>query len=92
MRQNLLECIDIKIDDNLLKDAKIASYMANQSLPTDAGKIKPYAPKSFPDKAIIVQFQNGQIPIQIYLDTKNGECVNKEKMDKSRAYKVIRYK
>ena len=73
MIQNLLECIDIKIDDNLLKDAKIASYMANQSLPTDAGKIKPYAPKSFPDKAIIVQFQNGQIPIQIYLDTKNGE-------------------
>lgn len=25
-------------------------------------------------------------------DTKNGECVNKEKMDKGRAYKVIRYK
>lgn len=25
-------------------------------------------------------------------DTKTGECVNKEKMDKGRAYKVIRYK
>ena len=25
-------------------------------------------------------------------NTKNGECVNKEQMDKGRAYKVIRYK
>lgn len=25
-------------------------------------------------------------------DTKTGECINKEKMDKGRAYKVIRYK
>ena len=57
----------------MLNDAKIASYMANQSLPTTGGKIKPYAPKSFPDKAIVIQFQNGQIPIQIYLDAKKCE-------------------
>lgn len=26
---NLLECISISIDDDMLKDAKIASYMSN---------------------------------------------------------------
>ena len=68
---DILKCIDITIDDNLLKDAKIASYLANQTMPTSSGKTKPYAPKSFPDKAVIVQFQFGSLPIQIYLDTKN---------------------
>ena len=66
----ILECIDITIDDNSLSDAKIASYMANQTMETPGGKTKPYAPKSFPDKAVVVQFQYGTIPIQVYLDTK----------------------
>lgn len=69
MTDNILECINIDINDSILKDAKIASYMANQTMPTDSGKVKPYAPKSFPDKAVVIQFQNGPMPIQIYLDT-----------------------
>ena len=71
--KNILECIDIQIDDNLLKDAKIASYMANQTMETPSGKVKPYAPKSFPDKAIVIQFQHSDTPIQIYLDTKTKQ-------------------
>ena len=67
-----MKCIDITIDDDMLKDAKIASYMANQQMPTQNGKVKPYAPKSFPDKAIVIQFQNGITSIQIYLDTKKN--------------------
>jgi hypothetical protein len=46
--------------------------MSNQCMTNTEGSIKPYNPKSFPDKAVIVQFQYGAIPIQIYLDTK--EC------------------
>lgn len=29
MENDILKCIDITIDDDMLKDAKIASYMAN---------------------------------------------------------------
>lgn len=29
MTNDVFECIRLNIDDNLLKDAKIASYMAN---------------------------------------------------------------
>ena len=67
---SILECISIDIDDSMLKDAKIAAYMANQSMPTSSGKVKPYSPKSFPGKACIVQFNYGAVPVTIYLDTK----------------------
>ena len=67
---NILECINIDITDEMLKDAKIAAYMANQTMETPSGKVKPYAPKSFPDKAVVIQFNYGPTPIQIYLDTK----------------------
>lgn len=69
MESNIFECIQLDIDDAALSGAKIASYMANQTMETSSGKVKPYAPKSFPDKAIVVQFQHGAIPVQIYLDT-----------------------
>lgn len=72
MKDKILECIDIDITDDMLRGAKIAAYMSNQEMPTQSGKIKPYTPKSFPDKAIVVQFNYGSLPIQIYLDTK--EC------------------
>lgn len=36
----------------------------------DSGQIKPYTPKAFPDKAVIVQFEDGGIPFEIYFDTK----------------------
>ena len=72
---DILECIHIDIDDDMLKDAKIASYMANQTMETLNGKVKPYAYKSFPTKAIVIQFQYGTIPIQIYLDT-DKKCWN----------------
>lgn len=29
MADNVFECIDVEITDDLLKDAKIAAYMAN---------------------------------------------------------------
>lgn len=67
---DILKCIDIEITDDLLKDAKIAAYMANQTMKNSDGKIKPYNFKAFPDKAIIIQFNYGPLPIEIYLDTK----------------------
>ena len=70
LRIDILECISIDITDDLLRDASIAAYMANQTMETPSGKIKPYSPKSFPDKALVVQFNYGPTPIQIYLDTK----------------------
>ena len=72
---NILECIQIDITDDMLKDAKVASYMSNQTMKTSSGKVKPYAPKSFPEKAVIVQFQHGDMPIQVYLSTKD-KCWN----------------
>lgn len=72
---NILECINLTIDDSTLQGAKIASYMANQTMPTQSGKVKPYSPKAFPEKAVVVQFQYGTTPIQIYLDT-DGKCWN----------------
>ena len=70
MNDNILECIDIDITDDMLANAKIAAYMANQEMETPSGKVKPYTPKSFPDKAVVVQFNYGTLPIQLYLDTK----------------------
>lgn len=73
MTDNIFECIQIDIDDNMLENAKIASYMSNQSMPNSSGTVKPYNPKSFPDKAVVVQFQHGVTPIQIYLDTNENK-------------------
>lgn len=67
---DVLQCIKINITDKMLADAQIAAYMSNQTMKTLGGKVKPYAPKSFPEKAVVVQFNYGSIPIQIYLDTK----------------------
>lgn len=64
----ILECISIVIDDDMLKDAKIASYMSNQVIENPYGKKKPYNPKSFPDKAVVIQFDNNDTKFQIYLD------------------------
>ena len=36
---------------------------------TLSGKVKPYTPKSFPKKAVVVQFNYGALPIEVYLDT-----------------------
>ncbi len=60
---NIFECISLEITDDTLKDAKIASYMANQVVDMPSGKRKPYAPKSFPEKAVVVQFNYGTTPI-----------------------------
>lgn len=70
MENNILECISIDITDEMLKDAKIAAYMANQTMETQSGKLKPYAPKSFPDKAVLVKFNYGPTTIDVFLDTK----------------------
>ena len=55
---DILECISIDITDDMLKDARIAAYMSNQVLENPYGKMKPYNPKSFPDKAVVIQFEN----------------------------------
>lgn len=68
---NILECIDISISDEMLKDAKIASYMSNQVIENPYGKMKPYNPKSFPDKAVVIQFEHNGKTFQIYLDAKD---------------------
>jgi len=51
---NILECISIDIVDEMLEDAKIAAYMSNQVIENPYGKMKPYNPKSFPDKAVVI--------------------------------------
>ena len=53
---DILECISIDITDEMLQDAKIAAYMSDQVIKNPYGKMKPYNPKSFPDKAVVVQF------------------------------------
>ena len=70
-QMNILECVSIDITDDMLKDAKIAAYMSNQVIENPYGKMKPYNPKSFPDKAIIVQFEHDGKKFQIYLDSKD---------------------
>ena len=70
-KYDILKCIDIDINDDLLKNAKLAAYMANQTMKNSEGKEKPYNLKAFPDKAVIIQFNYGPTQIEIYLDTKN---------------------
>lgn len=72
MNNDILQCIDITITDELLKNSKIASYFGNQTFELDNGKKKPYQPKTFPNKAIIIQFLYNKKPIEIYLDTKQN--------------------
>ena len=69
--QNILECVDITIDDDMLANSKIAAYMSNQVIENPYGKMKPYNPKSFPDKAVVVQFEKDGTQFQIYLDSKD---------------------
>lgn len=69
---DILECISIDIDDEMLQDAKIAAYMSGQVLENPYGKMKPYNPKSFPDKAVVVQFEHDGTKFQIYLDTREN--------------------
>lgn len=66
---DILECISIDITDDMLQNAKIAAYMSNQVIENPYGKMKPYNPKSFPDKAVVVQFENDGTDFQIYFDT-----------------------
>lgn len=51
---DILECISIDITDEMLQSAKIAAYMSNQVIENPYGKMKPYNPKSFPSKAVVV--------------------------------------
>ena len=51
---DVLECISIDITDEMLQNAKIAAYMSNQVIENPYGKMKPYNPKSFPGKAVVV--------------------------------------
>lgn len=68
---DIFECFPIQVDDQLLNKAKIAAWMFNQHLETPEGKKKPFAPKSFPERAIdiIVFLDESQKNIlEIYLD------------------------
>lgn len=78
--QDPFECIHLDITDDLLKHAKIAAYMFNQELETPEGKMEPYQPKKFPDKAIDIMIPlqplEGSDPndnklIEIFLDSKD---------------------
>ena len=40
--------------NEMLQNAKIAAYMSNQVIENPYGKMKPYNPKSFPDKAVVI--------------------------------------
>ena len=67
---DIFECFPIQIDDQLLSKAKVAAWMFNQQLETPEGKKKPFAPKSFPERAIdiIVKLGSDKDLLEIYLD------------------------
>lgn len=82
MIYDILKCIDIEITDDLLKNAKITSYFSNSVFNTSDGKKKPYTPKTFPEKAIIIQFIHDNSPIEIYFDVKNNAWNSRLVVDK----------
>ena len=67
---DIFECFPIQIDDQLLSKARVAAWMFNQQLETPEGKKKPFAPKSFPERAIdiIVTLGSDKDLLEIYLD------------------------
>lgn len=76
--QDPFECIHLDITDELLRHANIAAYMFNQELQTPEGKLEPYQPKKFPDKAIDIMIPleplKGEDPkdnklIEVFFDT-----------------------
>ena len=68
--QNQFECIHLDITDELLMKSKIAAYMFDQQLETPEGKVEPFEPKKFPEKAIdiLIPIEDLFI-IEIYLDS-----------------------
>ena len=73
MIDDIFECFPIQIDDQLLSKAKVAAWMFNQQLETPEGKKKPFAPKSFPERAIdlLIQLDGSKDDfLEIYLDPK----------------------
>jgi len=68
------ECIHLDITDDLLAKSKIACYMFNQEFENSEGKDKPFTPKAFPGKAVVICIPvDSNLQIQIYLDA--DECV-----------------
>lgn len=67
---DIFECFPIQIDDQLLSKARVAAWMFNQQLETPEGKKKPFAPKTFPERAIdiIVKLGSDKDLLEIYLD------------------------
>lgn len=67
---DIFECFPLVVDDQLLDGAKIAAWMYDQQLETPEGKKKPFAPKSFPEKAIdiIVELDASKDILEIYFD------------------------
>lgn len=64
------ECINLNITDELLSKSKIAAYMFNQKFENFEDKEKPFTPKAFPGKAIIIRIPiNEKLWIEIYLDS-----------------------
>lgn len=63
------ECVRIDLTDDLLAKSKIACYMFNQEFENSEGKDKPFTPKAFPGKAIVICIPvDDLLQIQIYLD------------------------
>lgn len=48
------ECIHLDLTDDLLAKSKIACYMFNQEFENSEGKDKPFTPKAFPGKAVVI--------------------------------------
>lgn len=69
--QSSFECIHLDITDELLSSAKIASYMFNQQFENSEGKEKPFTPKAFPGKAVVIVLPLDGFNIEIYLDSDN---------------------
>lgn len=70
---DIFQCIDVDVNDELLAASKIAAYMYNQEFTDSLGKEKPFTPKSFPGKAILIKIPFNGNSIEIYLDS--NDCV-----------------
>ena len=68
--QDIFECIHIDITDELLAKSRIAAYMFDQQLETPEGKVEPFEPKKFPEKAIDIMIPAADgLLIEIYLNS-----------------------
>lgn len=65
-----IEDIDVVVNDDVLKNARIAAYNVGQMVQKpDSKKEVPVNPKKFPTKAVDIIFPTRQLLVEVFLDT-----------------------